>query len=110
MASWYNAGSAREEWVDAEAIEHFTLETLLEVAREQVIAYAPALPADLDVFEIPTRYAYAQLRQAQNLWNAGRVDAGGSIGDGGDFVMPQRPLDWHVKAILRPAGGRPRVR
>ena len=59
---------------------------------------------------IPTRYALAQLMQAKNMWNAGRVDASGGIGDGGDFVIRPVPLDWHVKQLLRPKRGAPRVR
>ena len=106
MGTWHDIESAREQWLDAETISDDTLEALLEVAQSQVIAYAPALPTE----DVPTNYAYAQLRQAQNLWNAGRVDALGGVGDGNDFVARPFPLDWHVKAILRPARGRPRVR
>ncbi|MCC2032194.1 hypothetical protein [Microbacterium allomyrinae] len=121
MATWHTPETLREEWTDADTISDDTLDALLEVAQDQVIAYAPSLPA-VDVAwvdgylvpespsSIPTRYAYAQLRQVQNLWNAGRVDTTGGIGDGGDFVMRPHPLDWHVKAIIRPKRGKPRVR
>ena len=104
--TWHTVDSARELWVDAETISDDLLDMLLDVARDQVIVYAPCL-ADPDV--IPTRYAYGQLRQTQNLWNAGRVDGDGQVGDGG-FVFRPHPLDWHVKQILRPRHGRPRVR
>ncbi len=88
---------------------------LLDAAREQVLAYAPALPAFTPTEEtpaqpIPDRYALGQIRQAQNLWRASIVDASGGVGDGESFVIRPTPLDWHVKQILRPRRGAPRVR
>lgn len=130
MASWLTPATARdlrELWPDVEQLEDSTLELLLDAARDQVIAYAPALPSDVVEREegtgygygpfggelpptIPGRYAFGQFQQAKNIWNASRVDASGGIGDGSDFVMRPTPLDWHVKQILRPKRGRPRVR
>lgn len=151
MTTWHTPDTARalrDLWPDVEQLEDETLALLLDVAKDQVIAYAPALPpyvpaappasllsdpegdgifdapgeaGDGGTFvitpytepnpeQIPDRYALAQFTQAKNTWNAGRVDANGGIGDGGDFVMRPMPLDWHVKQILRPKRGRPRVR
>lgn len=117
MATWHTRESVREVdaeerpvWADAESINDAVLDTILDVALDQVLAYAPALAADIAADAIPTRYVYGQLRQAQNIWNAGRVDAQGGVGDGDAFVMRPVPLDWHVKSILRPKRGRIRVR
>lgn len=100
---------------------------LLDVAREQVLAYAPnGEPAErvanllyefgveeevIDAvilllgFEtsgqrIPTRYAYAQLQQAKNLWLAGR----GADGPEG-FTFAARPLTRDIQRIIRPTSG-----
>lgn len=117
MATWHTRESVRAVdengiplWADADNLNDDMLDALLDVAREQVIAYAPALAADVAADAIPSRYVFGQLRQAQNLFAASAVNAGGQIGDGGEFVITPRPLDWHVKGILRPARGRPRVR
>ncbi len=112
MSTWYTGADAgRSEfvdlWADTEQISDSTIELLLEVARDQVTAYAPALPPDA---EIPQRYRLAQLRQAVNLYRAATVDSSGDIGDGTSFAISPRPLDWHIKSLLRPARGRPSVR
>lgn len=114
MATWYTAASVgvsdevNDLWPDAAQLGDGTIELLFDIAREQVLTYAPALAVGAP---IPARYALAQLRQAVNLYRAATVDAGGQIGDpDGGFVITPRPLDWHIKSLLRPAKGRPRVR
>lgn len=107
MATWHDAESVREEWIDAPESDEL-LDELLEVAQQSVVAYAPALPASEDE-SIPTNYRYAQLQQVKNLWNAGRVDSAGGVGDEG-FVFRPHPLDWVIKQILRPRRAVPRVR
>lgn len=129
MAVWHTPETARDQrdlWPDVDQLEDETLALLLDSAREQVIAYAPALPADTVEREelsgygyggyggdlpptVPGRYVLAQLRHAKNSWDAARAGADGSIG-GETFAISPRPLDWHVKNILRPARARPRVR
>jgi hypothetical protein len=109
---------------------------ILDVAREQVIAYAPdSEPAELVTTTLerlgydadaiaaalaalaldppvstdpPTRYVYAQLQQAINLWNAGRVSSDGNLGDGG-YTFTPRPLDKTIRGIIRPVSGGPDV-
>lgn len=56
----------------------------------------------------PTRYVYAQLKQAENLWNAGRVNSSGDTGMDG-FTFTPRPLDKTIRAIIRPMSGVPDV-
>lgn len=158
MAEWFTVGGATPEeetkaqerlvaaWVDAPIDNLEVCGMLLEVAREQVLAYAPD-PEDSDdliatavaavqviydtytttpgTFEElladiglaldpvpatvpPTRYVYAQLQQAGNLWNAGRVTSAGETGMDG-FVFTPRPLDKTIRQIIRPTHGVPNV-
>ena len=117
MVAWYSVDTDLEQarllgaWDDAPIENLETCGMLLEVAREQVIAYAPA-PAPLvegePVPEPPARYVYAQLMQAKNLFNAGTVTSSGDIGEGGYTYTP-RPLDRTVKQIIRPVDGKPHV-
>lgn len=104
MAVWHDIDSIRDVWTDADQIDDEHLQELLEVARDAIVAYAPTLSSE----DIPTRYRVAQAAQVKNLWNAVMAGPNGSIGDD-TFAIQPRPLDWHVKQILRPAYGRPRV-
>lgn len=110
MASWHTIETARDEWIDA-PLDYDALTELLAISRQQVVRYAPALaetdPPTPD--ECPDNYRYGQLRQAENLFNAARVDSNGGEGSG-EFVVRPHPLDWVVKQILRPRRGVPRVR
>ncbi|WP_024357799.1 hypothetical protein [Leucobacter chironomi] len=113
MTRWHDAESAADAWEDAPDDDE-RLEELLAVARAQVVAYSPHRKADpavaADSDDVPVEYRLAQLRQAQNLWAAGSVSTDGGMGDGDSFTLTPHPLDWHVKQIIRPRGGRPRVR
>ncbi|QOC24395.1 hypothetical protein IC744_14010 [Microbacterium hominis] len=117
MADWYTA-----EDDDGEAIQRLkaaweevpyenleTLRYLLTTAKEQVIALAPAAipPQNWETAPLD-RYVYAQLLQAQNLWNAGRVQVSGDIGDG-QYVFTPRPLDKTIQQIVRPPDRSPYV-
>lgn len=113
MATWHTPETIRAEWEDAEQIGDSLLAQLVVAARDAVIAYAPALPAFTPTEEvpdqpIPDRYRVAQLMQVRNLWSAVDVKPAGDIG-GETYTYQPRPLDWHVKALLRPQRGRPRV-
>lgn len=120
MTAWHTVESIRSYWDDANQITDALLEELLEVAQSAIIAYAPAPSEEfpeltLDEWEdawddgwgtdsesIPTRFRLAQMMHTRNLWNAARVGVDGSAG-GDTFEIQPRPLDWHVKQILRPA-------
>lgn len=112
MADWYTAtGPEATErllgaWPDAPVENEELCELILDTAREQVLAFAPALVEDAPV---PDRWVYAQLQQATNLWNAGRVSGSGEVGVE-QYTYTPRPLDKTVKGIIRPAHGGPRVR
>lgn len=113
MADWFTFDSDDAavidrlvlEWPDAPLDRPETCGMLLEVAREQIIAFAPVLDEDAT---IPARYVYAQLQQAINLWNAGRVSSGGDVGVDGFMFVP-RPLDKTIRTAIRPVDGKPDV-
>lgn len=110
MSSWYTADTADAQqrvvaaWKDAPIANVELLKMILEVAREQVCEYAPQDDSYLFNPYPPARMAYAQLQQAKNLWNAGRVDSAGDVGPDG-FSFTPRPLDKTVQSIIRPRSG-----
>lgn len=136
--NWYTATEDQPDeverllaaWPEAPVENLEVLGMILGTARDQVLAYAPAsfpilqaggyLTAPSAVIDTgsgyisypavdpPERYVLAQLRQAQSIWDAGRVNTNGDIGDGG-FVFTPRPMDKTIKAIIRPADGKPHV-
>lgn len=93
---WHNVLTARLEWPGAPA-QDGTLARLLDVAQDQVEAYAPQLLT----MAVPERYRAAQLMQARNTFNASLTN-GDQQTDMGGFVMTIRPLDWAVKQLIRP--------
>lgn len=104
---WYSCDSPEAQtrlvaaFPDAPVENEEVCEMLLEVAREQILAYAPALaPAD----PLPARYVYAQLKQAEVLWAAGTASGDGDIGSEGYRFTP-RPLDKTIQQIIRPKTG-----
>lgn len=111
MAEWYSVTSEEAvdrlhlAWDDAPIENLELLGFIMETAQDQVIAYAPVLAADEDV---PNRWVYAQLQQAKNLWNAGRVSSSGDVGVE-QFSFTPRPLDKTIRNIIRPADGKPHV-
>lgn len=136
MTAWYSTFDQDRllgAWSDAPIEDVETCGFLLETARIQVLAYAPAsatlgsaiedelarfgvsqhLDAVLAILDAeptdpPFNYVFAQLRQAQNLWNAGRVNSAGEMGDG-QFTFTPRPLDKTIRGIIRPTDGKPDV-
>lgn len=115
MATWYTVTTPEQAdrlvaaWQDAPIHKEELCASLLEVARGQVVAYAPE-PAEDDDYETapPTRFVYGQLQQAVNLWNAGRVTGSGEVGVD-QFTFTPRPLDKTIRAIIRPVDGKPHV-
>ena len=107
MATWHTAGSARLEWPDAPEDEDggdAILDSLLEVSKEAVLAYAPAV--DEPLVDIPAGYREAQLMQARNVWNSGKASPTGDF-DGGQYSLTTFPLDWQVRQLIRPKVGKP---
>lgn len=115
MTTWHDIDSVRDDWIDA-PLNDDVLGELLITARGDVMAYAFKSDRDAydaateeEPYEVPDRLRFAQRKQAENLWNAGRVDTSGNVGDG-EYTYQPHPLDWHVKQIIRPRRAVPRVR
>lgn len=106
MATWHTPETARL-WLAGTDLDDALLEVLLEVAKSEVLAFAPAL-AEADANTPPVSYVYAQIQHAQNKLNASRVGPGGDVGDG-TFALSPFPLDWSIRQTLRPKRGIPRV-
>lgn len=101
---WHTLDSIREIW--AAAPDHdLALYELLEVSKNDCLAYAPAL---VEGAKAPINYKRGQYLHARNGFNAGAVDTNGEMGDNG-FVIRPFPLDWTVKQTLRPKRAVPRV-
>lgn len=111
MAEWHTTESARDQWIDA-PLDDEQLTELLEVAKQAVLAYAPALPEGSYTLEdgmvvmvgpdtVPINYRAAQLMQARNVWNSSKASPTGDF-DGGSYSLTTFPLDWQVKQLLRP--------
>lgn len=102
---WHTLDSVREVWADAPENDRWLYE-LLVVAKNDVIAYAPALAEDALP---PEHYRRAQQMHARDIWTAGDVSPAGDFGEG-SFTAQPHPLDWMIKQILRPKNPRPVVR
>jgi hypothetical protein len=102
---WTTIDDAREDWADAPAADA-TLFRLLEAARTACITFAPALYAG---DPIPTGYRLAQLMQARAIWNSTKAGAQDSFGPDG-LTVTVFPLDWNIKALLRPKRGKTVIR
>lgn len=95
---------------DAEALET-DLTDLFADLTDPDEAVSDALNAldDYTTSYPPQNYVYAQLKQAENLWNAGRVGSDGGFGDDGAFNFTPRPLDKVIRHIIRPVEGGPHI-
>jgi len=133
MADWYTGTGddgprLYDAWSDAPIDNPELCGFLMETARLQVLAYAPqdepaeevsylldelGYPASTitavlellgeDLPDVPQRYVFAQLQQAKNLYNAGRI-VGDQVGPDG-FAFVPRPLSKEIQRIIRPQSG-----
>jgi hypothetical protein len=97
---WHDLESARDEWQDAPAGDP-QLFTMLQSAKVQCLAFAPALSG-----RPPANYRQAQLLQARALWQAVRTNPDGQL-DANGFSVHVYPLDRNIRALLRPRTGVP---
>jgi hypothetical protein len=103
LVAWHDASSARAQWTNAPG--GTVLDELLEVAREQCLAWAPYEPTYEppveDEDKVPTRYRVAQLMEAKALWDAQKTGPSTEgIGMEG-YSVPVRPMSWAIKNVLR---------
>lgn len=98
LDGWHTLESARAEAKGLAALEDVRLYVLLDAAKRDCLTYQPAAGARRPLLA----EREAQLVQTRNRNAAARVDpASGS--DGMDtFGTTPFPLDWQVKALLRP--------
>lgn len=94
-----------ELWPGSADLSPAALEVVLESARDQCVAYGPALS---DPDNPPRRWLMAQALQAKALTVAGFAGAQDSTGGFGETVTVY-PMDWQVKNLLRPNQGKPYV-
>ena len=94
---WLTLEQARGQWADAPLDDVF-LNQLLDTAKEQCLAYAPALELGAVV---PARYIQAQLTQARALYQSTIANQADNVGIEG-FTVRVFPLDFTIRAMLRP--------
>lgn len=94
---WLSLEAARAKWPDAPIVD-VILYQLLQTAREQCEAYAPPIGL-LD--QVPPRYREAQAMQSRALFMASISNQADAVGVDG-FTVRTFPLDWNIKALLRP--------
>ncbi len=94
---WLSLEMARAQWADAPLDDVF-LAQILDAAKLQCIAYAPALAVDAVV---PVNYLHAQLMQARALYQSVIANQQDNVGVDG-FQVRVFPLDFTIRALLRP--------
>ena len=104
---WMNLDQTRGMWSGANQMTDELLWDALNLSKQQVLEFAPALADDAP---IPDSYRSAQWKQAKNLWNANKANpSSGDTGDPDGFSLTIYPLDWQIRQILRPKRGVPVV-
>ena len=106
MTAWLAPDDARLPiwWPASKDMLEDELVAVLASARVECEEFAPTLAADIET--APVNYLHAQALQARALARAGFDRA--EQAPYGDPVGTVWPMDWTVKALLRPAG-RPRI-
>jgi hypothetical protein len=100
---WLTLEQTRQRWPDA-PLDLTYLYSILRSAKIQCIDYAPML----DVLDpIPANYVQAQLMQARGIYTSFISNQNDNID--GQFPVRVFPMDWNIKALLRPKSGKPRV-
>jgi hypothetical protein len=100
---WLSLEQTRQRWPDA-PLELTYLYGILKSAKIQCIDYAPALGLSDPV---PANYLQAQLMQARAIYTSFIANQNDNVD--GQFPVRVFPMDWNVKALLRPKTGMPRV-
>lgn len=99
---WVTLETARGLWPDA-PVDDDILTQYLTSAQIQCAEFAPALP---DGAEIPESYVLANVMQARAIYRSLRTGNSDQMGADG-FAVTVYPLDWNIRALLRPKRGKP---
>lgn len=94
---WLTMDQARQRWADAPQ-DDLTLYELLTTAKTQCVEYAPAM---LLGAVVSTAYRQAQSLQARAIYMASISNQADNVGVEG-FTVRSYPLDWNIRALLRP--------
>lgn len=110
--AYVDLDQVRARWQDA-PMDDVLLQSMVDAAHAQVVAYAPALPLVVGpdgavTVNIPANYVEAEVLQVRALGQSQERD-GDVIGFGDGYAVRVRPLGADVKALLRPRRGRPVV-
>lgn len=97
VTGWLTLEQARALWADA-PLDDVLLYQILETAKTQCIAYAPALGL---TEPIPANYVQAQALQARAIYQSLIANQQDNVGVEG-FQVRVFPLDFTIRAMLRP--------
>lgn len=92
--------AVRPYWRTADEVDPDTLAVALAAAAHQCEQFAPPVPAD---DALPHAWLLAQAMQARALTASGNVGPRDQYG-AEDLTVHVFPMDWTVKALLRPPG------
>jgi hypothetical protein len=103
MAHFYTLEEAQQDWPGGGlSLNTEYVQQVLDVAESECLAFAP-LPSGAGPEDVPIGHRQAHLMHARNIWNASKVNPSGAMGDDSQgFALTPFPLDWAVKARLRP--------
>ena len=99
---WLKLDETRSLWADAPMNDVYLFQ-LLDSAKTQCSTYAPTLGLT-DI--VPLNYKQAQLMQVRAGYMSFISNQNDSVGVDG-YQVRTFPLDWNIKALLRPKVGRP---
>jgi hypothetical protein len=99
---WLKMDETRSLWADAPQNDVYLFQ-LLESAKTQCATYAPTLGLT-DI--VPLNYKQAQLMQVRAVYMSFISNQNDSVGIDG-YQVRTFPLDWNIKALLRPKTGKP---
>lgn len=111
VIGWVDSGDIAERYPWAQQVLPEDLEDALAASYEQCLAFVngrdplDARDADGQPVGVPKRYELAQVKQARALIRADYAGDGGTQLGPDDMPVTVFPMDWTVKALLRPRKG-----
>lgn len=105
-AEFQPVGTPRMD-IDANNRAYFTignpaiLDIITNAAQDFTMYWTAATPSAEQ--DIPDGHRWAHLAHARNIWNAQKVNPSGGFGDDQQgFALTPFPMDWSVRARIRP--------